>query len=885
MRASKLTYFKAISLLLLLYSCNATKLVPEGKYLLDKNKIVYTDEKLNTDEVNTIIRQQPNRELLGIKLKLHTYNQIDSTRVLKARSKQYNKVIKKNKKRKAREKRINDRRIARARAKNKEEYTQRIIPLKDTVNVRLSVWEWIKYKRGEKPVIYDSTAMNKSVDQLKKYLRKKGYYYGNVSAAVEDSKSNPKKRTVTYTIYSGKPYYIDSVTVDCPNPSVLGSYNTFLKKQLFDPLIGHKFDEDYLNSYRSKVAKYMRDDGLYGFSPSSINYIADTNNMKLGLTIIFSDRKIIRGDSAYLVPYANTYVENVYFHIPDTTWYTGSFTQDMDKLGLSVIEKESGFLRTVDTFFYNDIVYTNRERKAMAKRNIIVEKNTPNPLRFTYVLYNGKSVIRPSMLELQNYLENKNIYKEYYIDRSYNRLVQLDVFQTIKPVIKEIGNNKIEVHYYLVPAKKQVFNIEQRFTNSNGFLGSSASVNYNNKNLFRGSEKMTISFGGGFESQPTVFNDDATEEENKKAARSFNTFEIGPSIKFDLPGLFLIRRATKLSKRHRPRTILSAAYNYQKRNDFTREIFQLNYMWKFYMGKTQVIQVGFPAAAIKYVRIDPQPAFEERLNKSNDLFLKNAYSNQFIWENLKIMFEYNNKMSDNKKKYNFVYNTSLVSAGWILAQLNLKDTSATGQQQVFGVAYSRFLRFDNDAIFGYPINKKTSFHARAFAGVGIPRGNKTTSLPFDYSFFAGGANDNRGWHARALGPGSYQYYKDSLRTATQIGDVKLGLFGELRYSLSPTFKTALFIDADNIWTYENDKQRPGGQFSKNFYKEIALAVGAGIRIDFTFLVVRFDLGFPITNPSLPYGQRWIFQDQDDELKQYISKPFKPAFQFGIGYPF
>ncbi|MGV3632477.1 MAG: BamA/TamA family outer membrane protein [Bacteroidota bacterium] len=904
MRAFKLTYFKAISLLLLLYSCNATRNVPDGKQLLDKNVIKYTDEKLNNDEVNTIIRQQPNRKSFGIKLKLYTYNWIDSTKVLKARSRQYNKIIAKNKKRKAREKRINEKRIAKARAKGKEEYTQRIVPLKDTVNVRLSLREWIKYKRGEKPVIYDSIATNKSVDQLKKYLRKKGYYYGNVTAETVTDSKNPKKRSVTYTIYSGKPYYIDTVTVDCPNASVLGSYNNYLKKQLFDPLTGHKFDEDYLNAYRAKVAKYMRDDGLYGFSPSSINYIADTNKMKLGLTIIFSDRKVIEGDSAYTVPYANTYVENVYFHIIDTTWYPGSYELDMKARDLSLIDKETGYLRTFDTIFYNKIVYTAKERKSLAKRGIKTDKTTPNPLRFAYIYYNGRPkkvpgrltasgedsirkipMIRSDMLELQNYLENKNIYKEYYIDRSYNRLVQLDVFQTIKPVIKETGGNKLEVHYYLVPAKKQVFNIEQRFTNSNGFLGSAASINYSNKNLFRGSEKMTISFGGGFESQPPVFTEGQPESETQKAARSFNTFEIGPSIKFDLPGLFLIRRSTKLSKRHRPRTIVSAAYNYQKRNDFEREIFQLNYMWKFYMGKTQVVQVGFPAAAIKYVRIDPKPLFEQRLDASNDPFLKNAYSNQFVWENLKVMFEYNNKMSDKKKKYNFVYNTSLVSAGWILSQFNLKDTTETGQEKVFGVAYSRFLRFDNDAIFGYPINKKTSFHARAFAGIGVPRGNKTTSLPFDYSFFAGGANDNRGWRARALGPGSYQYYKDSLRTATQIGDVKLGLFGELRYSLSPTFKAAVFIDADNIWTYGNDKQRPGGQFSKNFYKEIALATGFGLRIDFTFLVVRLDLGFPITNPSLPLGQRWIFQDQTEEVTDYLKRPFRPTLQFGIGYPF
>ena len=891
MKGFKLTYFRTISLVLLLYSCNATKLVPNGKHLLDEVDVVYTDKKLNNDEVNNIIRQQPNREIFGIKFRLHIYNMIDSTKVLEARSKHYNKVIAKNKKRKAKEKRINEKRIAHARAKGKDEYTRRIIPLKDTVNLRLSVREWLKYKRGEKPVIYDTNATVRSVDQLGKYLKKKGYYYGHVSATVSDDKQNPKKRSVRYEIYSGDAYYIDTVKIDCKNPSVRGSYEKYLRKQLFDPLKGHIFDEDYLNDYRTKVAKFMRDEAFYGFSPASITYVADTNNMKLGLTVIFADRQIVKDNKTYTVPYAITRVQNVYFHLIDTAHYQGEFYKDMGGKD-EMIDKETGFLKTTDTFFYNKITYTKNEIKSRKKDGIIVTRDSLNPWRFVYVLYNGKPFIRPEILELQNYLENQNTYKEYYIDRSYNRLLQLEVFQNIKPVITEIeGTNKVEVHYYLVPAKKQVFNISQRLTNSNSYLGTSASINYNNKNLFRGSEKMTISFGGGFESQPPVF------DSIKNAGRSFNTFEIGPSIKFDLPGLFLIRRSTKLSKRHRPRTIISAAYNLQDRNDFDRQIFQLNYMWKFYMGKTQVIQLGIPAAAIKYVNIEPTPAFEARLNASNDLFLKNAYSDQFVWENLKIMFELNNKMSDKRKKINFLYNTSLISAGWILARMNLRDTSDTGQELVFGVAYSRFLRLDNEAIVGYPLNKKTSLHGRATAGIGIPRGNKTTSLPFDYAFFAGGANDNRGWRARSLGPGSYKYYLDLNRTATQIGDIKLGLFEELRYSLTPTFKGAVFIDAGNIWTYGKDEKRLGGQFSKNFYKEIALSAGVGLRIDFTFLIARFDLGFPITNPALPQGARWVFQSRKPYYDEGISKfglskyeklmpkPFRPVFQFGIGYPF
>jgi outer membrane protein assembly factor BamA len=507
-------------------------------------------------------------------------------------------------------------------------------------------------------------------------------------------------------------------------------------------------------------------------------------------------------------------------------------------------------------------------------------------------------------------LEKENVYKEYYIDRSYNRLTQLDVFQSIRPEIIEVeGEDSIEVHYYLTTAKKQSFNIEPRFTNSNGFLGLAASVNYNNKNLFRGTEKLTISFSGGFESQPPVFDETLDGSKIQSAGRSFNTFEIGPSIKLDLPGLLLIRRAAKLSKRHRPRTVLSTAYNFQKRDDFTRKVFQLNYLWKFYIEKTQIVQVGFPAAAIKYVQIDLSNQFAERLDASNDLFLRNAYSNQFIWEDFKLQYEFNNKFAENKKKINTVFNTSFASAGFLLSKLASGDTTAIGQNKVFGIGFSRFIKVENDLILGYPINKKSSFHARLAAGFGVPLGDNTRSLPFDYSFFSGGANDNRGWKARSLGPGAYKYYLDKTRTATQIGDVRLGMFGEYRFSLSSTFKTALFADVSNIWTYNYDEKRIGSQFSSNFYKELALTVGTGLRIDLSFFVIRLDIGFPLTNPAMLNGSKWIFQywsdrepyitegiaifgDANDPIEvqrasalKELPRPFIPTLSFGIGFPF
>jgi len=183
------------------------------------------------------------------------------------------------------------------------------------------------------------------------------------------------------------------------------------------------------------------------------------------------------------------------------------------------------------------------------------------------------------------------------------------------------------------------------------------------------------------------------------------------------------------------------------------------------------------------------------------------------------------------------------------------------------------------------------------AGGGLPYGNSQNSLPYDYSFFAGGANDNRGWRARSLGPGVYQSYLDTNRSATQIGDVRFGGSLEYRFPFNSLVKGALFVDAGNTWTFEEDVNREGGKFTKDWYKQLALATGFGLRLDFDYFIIRLDLGIPLRNPSYPKASQWIFQSNDAYRQSIqdkfgtgwenlnIPSRFTPQIHFGIGYPF
>ena len=114
----------------------------------------------------------------------------------------------------------------------------------------------------------------------------------------------------------------------------------------------------------------------------------------------------------------------------------------------------------------------------------------------------------------------------------------------------------------------------------------------------------------------------------------------------------------------------------------------------------------------------------------------------------------------------------------------------------------------------------------------------------------------------------------------QTADIKLEANAEYRFKLFWILEGALFLDAGNIWTYKNDPSREGAQFRfSNFYKDIAVGTGTGLRFDFKFVIARIDLGMKLRDPAITDGSKWIFLNGPYTFR----KDFTVVF--GIGYPF
>ncbi|HKK37781.1 MAG TPA: BamA/TamA family outer membrane protein, partial [Cryomorphaceae bacterium] len=505
--------------------------------------------------------------------------------------------------------------------------------------------------------------------------------------------------------------------------------------------------------------------------------------------------------------------------------------------------------------------------------------------------------VKPKVIAQNILFDQYEYYELDKVTRTYRRLSTLPIVRAatieFKPVSEDVENRLLDVNIGLAPAPKQNFSLEWNGTNQGGFLGVSGTVGYRNRNIFGGAEVLGLEISGGLEAQQLLTESGTNNDVGQGLA--FNTLEFGPQISLTFPRFLLPFSTDRFAKSANPRTSLITNLSYQRRPDYerTRSFGSIVYRW----NETVTKEWQISPLELSLIKIDRSAAFDERLDEINDPFLTNSFQDHFI-QSTRVAFILNTQRRENPKRNLYFYRAEIESAGSILRGLyGLSDAekNENGGYEALGIQFAQYLKTIQDFRYYNIPNEKMSTAYRVSAGVGIPLQNLDV-LPFEKSFFAGGANGIRAWQARTLGPGSF---RDPVQNFDKIGDILIEANIEYRFDITDILEGAFFVDAGNIWIMGNETERPGALFEfDRFLSEIAVGAGAGTRFNFDFFLIRLDLGLQVKDPSLDPGERWLFQSKD-KYNAYIDDlnaaendlPTLSYYQWqwnlniGIGYPF
>src|SRR5690606_22906 len=235
------------------------------------------------------------------------------------------------------------------------------------------------------------------------------------------------------------------------------------------------------------------------------------------------------------------------------------------------------------------------------------------------------------------------------------------------------------------------------------------------------------------------------------------------------------------------------------------------------------------------------------------------------------------------RKNTVYYRGMLDLAGNIAGLITGANAKKGEQKSIFDVPFSQYLKIENDFRYYHKFSEKHSFASRIIAGVAYPYGN-SVDIPFSRQFFVGGSNSIRAFRARTLGPGSFDPRTlDETFFFDQSGDIKLEVNAEYRLNLYNFLNFAVFADAGNIWLVNEDPDRPGAKFSKDWMSEIAVGAGLGLRLDFSILVLRLDLAMPLRIPYYEKNERWTFDKINFGSSDWRKDNL--ILNIAIGYPF
>lgn len=847
-----------ISLILLialfLSSCNAVKRVEDDQRLLTENTIFVNGEEISQRNIYNQIYQEPNKTFLGLPLQLYLYNLANpnpDTTYLKWLHKK----------------------------PNRPERLANLLSEKQVVrlgNIYVNINEWIM-KTGEPPAIVTEGQAQRSAERLKAWYWNNGWF--NAETGYEIIPTKKKRAKVNYFVTPNEPYIVDSITTRIASIVADSIYEAHKANSSIVPGVQYK-TQDY-GAERERLTQLYRNNGLYHFEQEYISFEADTvnTNNKVNTAVIIQNHEATVDGVETRVPYK---------------------VHKVSKVNI-----------------FPDYRFDNRN-----------EPITDTASNEGYNIYSFDQLeFRPQALTNAVFITPGTIYSDADRTLTYNRLNQLRIFrypniQYMEDPSDTTGTDLI-ANVFLTPRQKYSLGFEFDLSQSNiqkfgiGFGGSLLI-----RNVFRGAEILEIGGRGSIGSSKDAAND---------SDRFFDITEVGVDVDLTLPRiLFPFETERFIPKYMYPFTTLGVGASTQTNIGLDKQSFTavMNYRWlpsdnlthlldlvniqyirnlntdnyfnvyrNSYLELNQVATADNVEAPDQFYTIGDQGGRFLQIPEGADGFLRAARTGGVTGltapqtEILNDLRERKNRLTEDNLIYatNFSYilnkkeniydedfsrlRVKIEAAGNILAavsELAGVEKDESGRFSLFGVNFSQYLKTEVDYIKHWDLGRDNVIAIRTFGGIAVPYGN-SNSIPFIRSFFAGGPNDNRAWQPYSLGPGS-----SGGRNEFNEANMKIALSTEYRFNLFGDLHAALFADAGNIWNVFDVVEEEASTFtSLSDLEELALGTGIGLRYDFDFFVLRFDVGFKTYNPALEAGNRWF--------RGYNLS--KAVFNVGINYPF
>lgn len=551
-------------------------------------------------------------------------------------------------------------------------------------------------------------------------------------------------------------------------------------------------------------------------------------------------------------------------------------TLDNERKRIAGLLSDNGYFRfnkdfihfTADTIMgRKDIALTLQLRKYKPNNNSPEVDHTRYLIRDVLFQSNDSDRIhlRKQVLLNATAIKEGRPYDASALQRTYNNFARLQAVKYTNIKFAEVPDtNLLDCHIQISTNKPSTISFQPEGTNTAGDLGAAASITYTNRNLCHGSEQLSIEFRGAYEAITGL---EGYQDQN------YTEFSVETKLVFPR---FL---APFLSKSFRRRQTASSewavSWDFQNRPEFHRRVFSSAWRYRWSEPKHH-LNYRFDLLDLNYVYMPWISSTFKRDYLDNaenrNAILRYNYEDIFI---MKTGFTVSYTDGVDAVRANFE------SAGNLLNGVSKGfgfKTNSQGQHTLFNIAYAQYVKFDFDYTHLFQFDKRNALALHAGLGVAYPYGNSTV-LPFEKRYFSGGANSVRGWSVRELGPGKFKGTDGRIDFINQTGDVKLDLNAEYRSSLFWKLQGALFIDAGNIWTLRNYAEQPGGQFKfTEFYKQIAASYGMGLRLNFDYFILRFDVGMKAINPAYESEkEHWSI------IHPKLSRDFD--FHFAVGLPF